>query len=387
MALNLELVIDRKHTQSIKWDHARNYFNQSDILPMWVADMDFPAPPSVVASIQQRAAHPIYGYTLRSNSYYQAFIDWTTKRHHWSINKAWLCDTPGVVAAIALSIATFTDPGDKVLIQTPVYPAFFDLINSSHRRLVESPLIRESGYYVMDFADLEAKFAAGVRAMILCSPHNPVGRVWRKEELEKLAALCIEYNVLVISDEIWCDLVYPESSRHVPLASLSLSGLQTITCMAPSKTFNLAGLNNAITIIPDVELRERFQAALERNKLSIGNIFGISAFETAYCHGGPWLSQVIDYISANRLYAMEKLSSISGIKVTPAEGTYLLWLDFRPTGLSHQEINRLLIERGKIGLNDGQTFGTQGTGFFRINIATPIRTLTEGVQRIKHALA
>lgn len=378
--------MDRRNTNCVKWDFIYQQFGTTDILPMWVADMDLESPPKVVEAITERAKHPVYGYTIRPDSYYQAFIDWTEGRHNWKISRKWLVDTPGVVPAMAACVQEFTQPGDQILVQTPVYYPFYNIIKNNGRQLVSSPLVIENGIYKMDFSDLRQKFAAGVKVILLCNPHNPVGRVWTEAELYQLGELCLEYNVKIVSDEIWSDLVFPEHN-HVPIANISheLAEL-TITCMAPSKTFNIAGLNNAIAIIANDEWRQNYTRRLKMNEMQLGNVFAIAGFEAAYTHGADWLTDLLKLLKRNRDYVISELSGYHGVEVTQSEGTYLLWINFRALGKSHSQIEESLIKHGKIGLSDGRTFGKEGDSYFRMNIGCQTELVAEGTLRIKLAI-
>jgi len=379
-------VIDRKGTDCEKWDGLAGVFGRDDLLPMWVADMDLPAPPQVVDALKSRAEHPVYGYTLRPGSCYQAFIDWCRRRHSWPIDSDWLSSGPGVIPSMALCINIFTEPGDQVLIQTPVYHPFYHVVAANRRSLVTSPLVEEGGRYRMDYDDLARKFAQGVRMIILCNPHNPVGRVWTAEELTRLGELCLEYEVKIVADEIWCDLVYPPH-RYQPMAAVSLEvANQTISLLAPSKTFNIAGIGSSVTVIPNTEWKARYDQALKRSYLDLANIFAITAFAAAYRHGEEWLDQLLSLLSSNCSLAVDALSE-SGVRVRSPEGTYLLWLDFRSFGVEHGRLAKALVEHGKIGLSDGRSFGSEGTGFMRMNVGCPRSLVEEGIARIRSTIA
>lgn len=380
-------VWNRKNTHSIKWDGVESLFGDADLLPMWVADMDFKAPQPVIDALKRRAEHGIFGYTLRPPSYDEAVITWFDKRHRFRIEKEWLVFSPGIVPALNMMVQTFTEPGDRVIIQPPVYYPFFQIVKRNGRNLVENPLAFDGHRYTIDFRDLEQKAASGAKMLILCSPHNPVGRVWTRDELCKLGEICVKHDILVIADEIHCDLVR-KRFRHIPFASLTEEfAHQSITCTAPSKTFNLAGLQASHLIIPNKRLRSRFKTMLHTYSLEMSNSFAVSAVEAAYRHGEAWLNELLDYIEGNIHFLMEFAKQhLPQVKVIEPEGTYLIWLDFRSLGLSGHELKRLMRQKAKVALNEGSLFGTGGEGFARINIACPRRTLEEGLHRITKAL-
>lgn len=387
--MNFDLAIDRTCTNCQKWDNVPTVFGVPDALPMWVADMDFAAPPAVVEALHKRVEHGVFGYTFPTESYRGAIADWMKNRHSWTIQQEWIQFCPGVVPALSLIVDAFTEPGDQVVIQTPVYPPFYRVVQEHGRELIHNPLrLSEDGDYSMDFEDLENSFSTGnVKMIILCSPHNPVGRVWSKEELERLASLCQQYDVLVVSDEIHADLVF-EQGGHTPFAALSEDAEgRSIICTAPSKTFNIAGLNTANMIIPNAQLRSKFRKIL--NRYSIGSItpMGAAATEAAYREGEPWLDELLVYIRGNmelvRNYAQEHLPEL---KVFMPEATYLLWIDFRQMGLSHEELTRFLVHEAKLGLNSGASFGKDGEGFMRMNLACTRATVQEALSRLHQAI-
>lgn len=384
---NFDTVIDRTNTNSVKWDFRGQIFGSQEVLPMWVADMDFPAPPPVVEAIVQRAQHGIYGYADGNEEYSAATAAWQERRFNWRVAKDWLVYVPGIVPALNWIVQTFTDPGESVVIQPPVYFPFFKAIRNNGREVLNNQLLEINGRYHMDLPDLEQKLASGAKMLILCSPHNPVGRVWTKEELHQLGNLCLRYNIMVVSDEIHSDLVYPEY-KHTPFP-MACPELQnsTIVCTAPSKTFNLAGLQISNLIIPNPELRDSLRATMAKIGISHPNVFGITALQTAYRYGEDWLEQLLSYLAGNRDFLIRfVLANMSEIKVSAPEGTYLVWLDFRNLGLQPNALREFLLNRAKVALNDGYTFGPGGEGFARINIACPRSTLTEGLTRIAEAI-
>ncbi len=380
-------LFQRRKTNSLKWDDLEKRFGSDDILPLWVADMDFAAPLEVQSAIQERAAHGIFGYTIRGDSYTEAIVQWLQKRHGWQVHPEQLIHCPGVVPSLAIAIQECTQPKDSILIQSPVYHPFFDVVKQNGRVLIDSPLVFDGSKYRMDFADLERQFASGVALMILCSPHNPVGRVWTRPELEELAALCLAYDVTIVADEIWSDIVL-DGHQHIPLATvIDNPALKVITCMAPSKTFNLAGLNTSFSVIAQRQLRNAFAKGLHKLEMHLGNVFGIVGTQAAYEHGHAWLNQAIAYIQDNLVFLNDYLMKrIPVVKIVQPEGTYLVWLDCRELPLAFKDQTSFFAEQAMVGLNDGQFFGPSGAGFQRINIACPQQILAEGLARIDKAV-
>ncbi len=380
-------VISRKNTRSVKWDMAGKVFQSEDVLPMWVADMDFQAPKEVNEALIKRAEHGIYGYTVIDDDVKNAVVNWLSDRHQWTIQPEWLTFSPGVVSSLHMAIEAFTEPGDKILIQTPVYTPFYTVIKAHGREMVKNPLIDKDQYFTIDFDNFEEKLKTGVKAFILCSPHNPVGRVWKKEELEEIARLCLKYDVMIFSDEIHADLVFP-GEKHTPIASLSDEVLEnTITCMAPSKTFNLAGLEASYVIAADAEKRKKLKNQfLKSGYNGLLNTMANTALEAAYTYGKPWLEELMQLLESHKNYVTEQLEEETNIKVTRSEGTYLLWLNCTGLGLSGKELKQFMIEKAKVGLNAGLDYGEEGEQYMRMNIACPRATLEEGVNRIIDAV-
>jgi cystathionine beta-lyase len=397
MKYDFDREIDRRGTSAVKWEFIQagedlvqwertdRFYGEGRTLPLWVADMDFRCPEPVVQALVQRAQHGIYGYTAQTASYHEAVVGWMYRRHGWRISPEWICTTPGVVPALNMMVRTFVSPGEAVLIQPPVYYPFFSAIKANGARLVTNPLALENGRYTMDFADLETKIQdPAVRMLILCSPHNPVGRVWSREELTRLGEICLEREILVIADEIHGDLIhrgYDFTSfgrLDEPLAR------RAIICTAPSKTFNLAGLHTSNILIPDEELRSRFEKTLHGNGLFGIGTFGVVALEAAYNHGEEWLEQVIDYIGDNLQFLQDYIhANVPRLTVIRPEGTYLVWLDCRGLGLDKWELKRLMLDQARVYLDEGFIFGPEGEGFERINIACPRSVLAEALARIK----
>lgn len=387
MNYNFDIIVDRRNTNSVKWDNLNSVFGRSDILPMWVADMDFKSPEPVIEAIRKRAEHGVYGYAIEPDTLYDAVKGWVAKRHGWAIENQWQVFIPGVVTAINIAVNAFTKPGDGVIIQTPVYPPFHNAVNNNGRRLITSALKSENGHYSMDFDDLEEKIDEGVKLIILCSPHNPVGRVWSREELIRLGEICITKNVTIVSDEIHSDLVYG-GNKHVPIASISEKLLEnTITCIAPSKTFNVAGLSSSVAIIPHEGLRRKFNDEKTKMGIGSGNIFGLTAMEASYLYGEEWLNELLGYLDGNAAYLADYINSnIPRITVSKPEGTYLAWLDCRKMNMTPEALGKFMTEKAKVGLNNGINFGIDGSGFMRMNFGCPRSLLEEGLERIEKAV-
>lgn len=387
MNYDFDTLTDRRGTDCVKWDCLKDFFGYDDILPMWVADMDFLSVPPAADAVRKRAEHGIYGYTDLSESFYKSVINWMSARHGWDIKKDWILFSPGVVPSINMAVMAYTRPGDCVLIQPPVYPPFYAAINNNKRNLVKNPLKLENGRYTMDFEDLEKKLKTGIKMAILCSPHNPVGRVWSREELKTFGELCVKYNTIIVSDEIHSDLVY-KGREHTPIASICESFAQnTITCTASSKTFNIAGLCTSTVTIPNRELYEGFLNVIKCIGLTLGNVFGITAAEAAYNFGSMWLDELLKYLEGSLDYLLSFLKErVPGIKAERPEGTYLVWLDCRELGLNQKDLVRFMLEKAKVGLNDGTEYGPEGQGFMRMNIACPRKNLEEGLRRIENAV-
>ncbi|KHD86587.1 cystathionine beta-lyase [Heyndrickxia ginsengihumi] len=384
---NFDKVINRTNTASIKWEQLKKVFGTEDVLPMWVADMDFEPPHEVAAAIRKRLEHEIIGYTFVPPSTGESIQHWLKKRHDWDIDTSWISYATGIVPAISTAIQAFTEPGDKVLVQSPVYDPFFKMIEKNHRTVVNSPLLLVNNHYEINFEQFEAKLKEGVKLFINCSPHNPGGRVWTKEELTKMADLCYQYNCLFLSDEIHSDLIYAPHV-HIPVAKLgSKYQDMIITCIAPTKTFNLAGLKASAVIISNRKLRQSFQDVQALNGTSAINTFGIVGMEAAYRYGSSWLDALLPYLQRNVDEATAFIhDNLPSIEVMQPEGTYLLWLNLRKLHLGDSEIRKLLINRGKLGLESGNKYGPGGEGFVRMNIACPRDILKDGLNRLKQAL-
>ncbi len=379
-------IILREGTNSIKYDARERYFEKGDILPLWVADTDFRTPDFISHAVQKRAEHEIYGYTFQPDSYFYAIIGWMERRHNWTVNREWISFSPGVVAGIVFAIETFSKPGDSIIVQPPVYFPFFEVVKGTRRKLVENPLKLVNNRYTFDFDDLKAKIDAGTKLLLLCNPQNPGGMVWSREELEELSAICQEKDILVISDEIHSDLIYT-NHRHIPFATLSEDAASnSVICMAPSKTFNVAGLASSVVIIPDRQKHARYERVLSVGHFGMGNLFGSVAMEAAYTHGDQWLEQLLEYLWENYLYLKDFISRhLPRVKVMKPEATYLIWLDFRDYGMSDKKLNKYIVEEAGVGLNNGARFGSGGEGWMRLNTGCPRSVLQEGLERLKTA--
>ncbi|MCP8969812.1 MalY/PatB family protein [Ectobacillus ponti] len=376
-------VINRRGTSSVKWDMHPG----DDLLHLWVADTDFPPPPAVREALQKRLEHGIFGYTMVGEEVRAAVMQWTNTRYHWEIQKEWLLFSPGVVPSLSFAVQAYTQPDDKVLIQAPVYAPFFDIVRRNGRELVVNELLVRDGRYEMDFAALERQLQDGVKLFILCSPHNPVGRVWTKEELLRLGNLCEQYDVLIMSDDIHADIIF-SGHTHTPLASLS-AGLadRTITAIAPSKTFNIAGLQASALIIPNEQRRKEITAVLQRQGFHSLNTFASAAMEAAYAHGGPWLDELLVYLEKNARFACDFLrTELPQLITYEPEGTYLLWVDCRSLGMGQEELMNVLQQKARIVVEPGKKFGPGSEGFIRINLGCPRSLLAEALRRLKAVL-
>jgi cysteine-S-conjugate beta-lyase len=384
---DFDSIIERRGFGSIKWDFTEKYFSAKDILPMWVADMDFRSPGPVLEAMRKAVDHGIFGYAGVPESYCNAVIAWMKKRHDWTIEKEWMVYSPGVIPALNMLITAFTDPGDQIVVQPPVYYPFFEAIKCHGREILENPLQPEGSQYLMDLADLEQRITPRTKMIILCSPHNPISRVWQREELERLGKFCLDHNILVISDEIHGDLVYT-GFKHTPFASISETISQNcITCTAASKTFNLPGLQTSNIIISNPDLRKRFKEAERGYGFSSPNLFGIAATEAAYGHGEEWLTQLLEYLEGNIKFLSDFISQrIPGLSIAQPQGTYLLWLDFRDCGIDQAKLGNFVREDARVALEPGFIFGCKENGFERMNIACPRSVLEEGLSRIEHAV-
>jgi cysteine-S-conjugate beta-lyase len=382
---DFDRIIRREGTSSLKHDGKAGVFGTDDVLPMWVADMDFAAPEAVTKALEARAAHAVYGYTLMPDSLYDALIGWMKKRHCWQIEREWILLTPGVVPSLNVAVMALTCPGEGVIVQPPVYPPFFSAAKKTGRRLVENPLQYHEGCYRMDFDGLE-HCARNARLLLLCSPHNPVGRVWRPEELKTMLDIAIRHYLTILSDEIHADLVYPDFQHHV-LASMADNTANIVTAVAPSKTFNIPGLGLSALIVPDARRRAEIGKALDMIHVSAANPFSIVAFEAAYRDGEAWLASLINYLKESRDEVASFIErELPEICLTRSEGTYLLWLDCRKLGMSDNELQGFFVHHAKVGMSPGVSFGTGGSGCMRMNIGAPLQVVMTALQHIRDAL-
>ncbi|HEX2934576.1 MAG TPA: PatB family C-S lyase, partial [Bacteroidales bacterium] len=351
------------------------------------ADMDFRSPEFIINALRKRLDHEILGYNIKPDGFYTAVIDWMKRRFNWDIQQDWISFTPGVVSALNFGVLSLTEPGQKVIIQTPVYAPFFKVVKNHNRQLIINELKLQDGRYIMDLENIESQIDKDTKAIILCSPANPAGRVWSKDELLALGDICLKHNLLIISDEIHSDLIL-KGHQHLPLASLSkeLANI-TVTCMAPSKTFNIAGLASSVIITPNPELKQRFEMLPNSLDLNNGNLFGIEALQTAYTKGDEWLTQMLAYLDGNIDFLESYINQyLPKIKMIRPEGTYLVWLDCRGMNMSQPELRRFFTEKAKVGLNNGSDFGPGGEGFMRMNVGCPRSIIAEGLARIKQAM-
>ena len=387
MQYDFDTVQNRFGTGSEKYDFILENGHREDVLPMWVADMDFQTAPEVIAALHACVAHGIFGYTSTKRDYFDAVAAWQKKYFGWEIQEEWLVKTPGVVNAIATAVRTYTQTGDAVLVMRPVYYPFSISIETNHRRLINSPLVLKDGKYHIDFEDFERKIVENdVKMLIFCSPHNPVGRVWTREELLQVGDIANRHQVIVISDEIHADFTFP-GHTHTPLCSQKKEYEQnTITCTSPSKSFNLAGLATSNILIPNPLLREKFQQEQKSAAISGANQMGLAACKAAYTKGAEWLCQLKKYLYENLEFAREALKEIPGISLIEPEGTYLLWLDCRGLGLNSQQMEDFIENKARLWLDGGEMFGEEGAGFQRVNIACPRATLAEAFRRLKQAV-
>lgn len=388
MQYDFDTVIDRRGTDCLKYDFARERGKAEDVLPLWVADMDFQTAPEILARLEDSVKHGIFGYTEAKEDYFQAVAGWYQRNFGWEVKSSWLVKTPGVVFALAMAIRAYTEPGDAVLIQQPVYYPFSEVIRDNQRVLVNNPLRLVDGHYEIDFEDFEQKIIQDhVKLFLLCSPHNPAGRVWKEWELKKLGDICVKHHVLVASDEIHSDFVYPGHQHHV-FASLSKEFEQiSVICTAPSKTFNLAGLQVSNIFIPNAQMRHKFRAQVAAAGYSQVNLMGLAACQAAYEEGQEWLDQVREYIYHNLEYTRQYLQdNIPEIKLVEPEGTYLIWLDLRELGLTEEEREDLIVNKAKLWLDSGAMFGADGEGFERINIACPRKTLMQALSQLEKGI-
>ena len=383
MKYDFDKKIDRADTNCVKYDLRKAVFGNPEVLPMWVADMDFETPDFVREAVMKRAEHPVYGYHFKDRPYFEAIQGWLRRRHQWEVPTEWMSFVPGVVCGFNMAVLAFTKEGDEIIIQSPVYPPFHHAVSEHGRKLVYNKLKIGANGYEMDFELLKQQ-AKTAKMLILCNPHNPVGRCWTREELQRLNEICLRNDVLVISDEIHCDLVLP-GYKHTPYANLSQEAADhCIVFHAASKTFNLAGLATSTAIIPNKALRETYVHYVEALEAHLGNIFGKVATQTAMEQGDDWLDQLLDYVQSNIDYVSDFLAThLPKVKFFKPQATYMMWLDFNGYGLSEEELWQRMTQEARLGFNRGSDFGKDGSGFFRINLACPRATVEEAMRRLK----
>lgn len=384
---DFDCLIDRKGTSCIKTDALKERFGRDDLIPLWVADMDFRTPAFIVEAIRKRCNHEVFGYTFASDEYYQSIIDWVKLLHQWNIQREWLSYIPGIVKGIGFCVQCFTEPGDKIIIQPPVYHPFRIVPVLQGRTIVDNPLKLVDGKYTMDFEQLESVIDGGCKMLILCNPHNPGGVVWDKETLTTLAEICQKNNILVISDEIHAEIVYP-GNKHYPFATVSdAAAANSITFMAPSKTFNMAGIVSSYAIVQDEQLRTKFFHFLEAGELADAHLFAYVATIAAYKEGNNWRCDMIEYVMENVRFIDQYLkNNIPQIKVYLPEASFLVWLDCRGLKLEQKELVSFFINEAKLALNDGNIFGVGGEGYMRLNVGCPRSILEKALNNLKTAV-
>ena len=389
MKYNFNEKIDRSNNHSAKWEEIGNKFISNDLWPMWIADMDLKTAPVIIDAMREKLEQGIFGYVYRPASYYQSAADWIERRFDYKIDPKTLINSPGVVPTLSILVRLMTKADEKVLIQSPVYYPFSSVVKENGRELVVNELVKdEAGYYTIDFEDFEKKVSdEKVKLFIMCSPHNPVGRVWKREELQKMSELCLKYNVRVIADEIWRDIIMPEH-KHIPAASLSKEiEHNTITCFSPTKTFNIAGLQASFATLPREEEWKMLDEELGRLDVKRNSPFSLVGFEAAYTKGEEWLEELLIHLDGNMDYVVNFVKErIPEVKVRKPEGTYLMWLDFSGLNMTKEELSMFMQKEAKIALDDGFWFGENGAGFERMNIACPRYMVEEGMNRIENAV-
>ncbi len=385
---NFDEIIDRKGTSCVKYDGLKNaYQGKENLIPLWVADMDFATPDFIVEALKKRCEHPVFGYTFDDDEYYESIQTWLDYKYHWKTEREWISYIPGIVKGIGLAVQCFTQPGDKVIIQPPVYHPFRLVSTRMGREVVYNPLKLEDGVYKMDFEQLESLIDKDCKMLILSNPHNPGGVVWEKEALVKLAQICSAHGILVISDEIHAEMTYPQF-RHHPFATVSEEAAAcSVTFMAPSKTFNIAGIVSSYALVPNTRIREKFYSFLEAGELNAGTIFAFTATKAAYTYGAEWLQQMRSYVIENVNFVDEYLKkNIPQIKVYRPQASFLVWLDCRELKLSQPELVQLFEDKAGLALNDGTMFGKEGEGFMRLNIGCPRSILNQALESLKKAI-
>ncbi|MDX9810868.1 MAG: PatB family C-S lyase [Bacteroidales bacterium] len=387
MSWDFDETVPREGTDCLKYDFRKEVFGVGDLIPMWVADMDFRTPVFIVEELRRRLDHEIFGYSVRPSAYFTSIISWLRDRHSWETEKDWIIFTPGIVPALNLCTLAFTEPGDGIIVQPPVYFPFFSAVENHGRRLIYNRLSEYEGRWSMDNDALIGSIDKDTKMIFISNPHNPVGRCWTRDELTSLAEICLERDILMISDEIHCDLVLP-GNKHTPLASLSEEiARRTVTCIAPSKTFNLAGLSTSSVIISDPLLRDKFRKTLESLHIGNGNIFGTVASAAAYAKGHKWVDALTSYIAGNVSLVTKSLGNPGSlIKPVSPEATYMIWLDCRAMGMNGKELSDFFVREAAVGMNEGSAFGPGGEGFMRMNLGTTAAVVARAMVQIENAL-
>ncbi len=385
---NFDNIVERKGTNSVKYDLSNEIFGTDDIIPMWVADMDFNSPPFILKAIEQRLQHPILAYSIRPDSFTKSITYWLKSRYNWEVDESQISFSPGVVPGMLMSMTAFSNPGDKIIVQPPVYFPFFTTIKANGRQIIYNQLIEKDNYYTMDFNHLESSIDNNTKAIFICNPHNPVGRAWKKDELERIVDICYSKNIKIFSDEIHSDIII-KPNKHIPLASISEKAAEiTITIMAPSKTFNMAGLSTSFVVIQNPDLLKKYNKELDAFHLRQGNIFGTVATEAAYSPiGAIWVDEMLDYVTENINFVMGFIhKNLPQISIQKPEATYLLWLNMKELGMTHKELTEFFIHKVGIGINQGRIFGPGGNGYIRMNVATSLSIVKEAMERLKKAI-
>jgi len=387
MNWNFDEELERERTNCVKFDLRKNVFGSADVIPMWVADMDFSTPDFIIEAMRERLGHEVMGYTFHPREYFTSIAEWLRTMHGWEVSEDWICFCPGIVPALNLCTLAYTRPGDSIVIQPPVYTPFFDAVENHGRNLILNQLVFSEGKWRMDLDSLRRIITPDTRMIIISNPHNPVGRSWDPEELRELAGICLENHTLILSDEIHCDLILP-GYKHTPVAKLSspISAI-TVTCLAPSKTFNVAGLSTSSVVISNPVLRKYFKSKIDHLHIGNGNIFGTVSSIAAYSEGREWLSKLLEYIDGNVSCVMNYCREFIP-EIIPArpEATYMIWLDCRKLGMTGKELNEFFVSKAGIGLNEGSAFGPGGEGFMRMNLGTTRLRITKAMEKIRKAV-
>jgi cystathionine beta-lyase len=387
MKYNFDEIIDRRNTGAIKYERCKALYGSDEVLPLWVADMDFRTPDFIFEAIRERCEHPILGYSMPPKEFYPSLIQWIKDHHQWEVKRSWIGFLPGIVPGLSFAVQSLTEPGDEIIVQPPVYYPFFHVVENNKRIVINNPLINTNGKYEMDFEDLEKKITPKTKLFILCNPHNPGGRVWESETLKQLADICTKHNIIVVSDEIHADMVF-DGHKHIPFATVSESAAQiSLSFMAPSKTFNMPGLISSSYIIPNEELRNRFVDFLEASELTGGNIFAYAATVAAYQKGEEWRKQMLEYVQGNIEFVVDLMkNNIPQIKPMKPEASFLIWLNCEELGMDTDELFEFFAKKAGLGLNKGTTFGLGGENHLRLNVACSRSILEKAMEQLSVAV-